>query len=78
MLMDFFLYKPLIEKLINKISPLNKSIISNQLNNSNTYHRDVNDKNILGDTPVRIAQNNKHESLAIILINDYKANISKF
>ena len=38
--------KPLIEKLINKISPLNKSIISNQLNNSNTYHRDVNDKNI--------------------------------
>ena len=39
---------------------------------------DVNDKNILGDTPVRIAQNNKHESLAIILINDYKANISKF
>ena len=29
--------KPLIEKLINKISPLNKSI---------TYHRDINDKNI--------------------------------
>ena len=39
---------------------------------------DVNDKNILGDTPVRIAQNNKHESLAFMLINDYKANISKF
>jgi ankyrin repeat protein len=39
---------------------------------------DVNEKNILGDTPVRIAQNNNHESLAMILINEFKANISKF
>ena len=34
---------------------------------------DVNARNILGDTPLRIAQMNNNEKLSIMLINDYKA-----
>ena len=34
---------------------------------------DVNAKNILGDTPLRIAQMNNNEKLSLMLINDYKA-----
>ena len=33
---------------------------------------DVNAKNILGDTPLRIAQMNNNEKLSLMLINDYK------
>lgn len=33
----------------------------------------VNAKNILGDTPLRIAQMNNNEKLSLMLINDYKA-----
>ena len=32
-------HKPLIEKIINKFSPLNRSLLSNQLNNSNTSNK---------------------------------------
>ena len=34
---------------------------------------DVNTKNILGNTPLRLAQINNHEKLSMMLINDYKA-----
>jgi hypothetical protein len=34
---------------------------------------DVNAKNILGNTPLRLAQMNNNEKLSLILINDYKA-----
>ena len=34
---------------------------------------DVNAKNILGDTPLRIAQMNNNEKLSLMLINEYKA-----
>ena len=34
---------------------------------------DINAKNILGDTPLRIAQMNNNEKLSLMLINDYKA-----
>ena len=34
---------------------------------------DVNAKNILGDTPLRIAQMNNNEKLSLMLINDFKA-----
>ena len=34
---------------------------------------DVNARNILGDTPLRIAQMNNNEKLSLMLINDYKA-----
>ena len=34
---------------------------------------DVNAKNILGNTPLRLAQINNHEKLSMMLINDYKA-----
>jgi len=34
---------------------------------------DVNAKNILGDTPLRIAQMNNNEKLSLILINEFKA-----
>ena len=34
---------------------------------------DVNAKNILGDTPLRIAQMNKNEKLSLMLINEFKA-----
>ena len=30
-------------------------------------------KNILGDTPLRIAQMNKNEKLSLMLINEFKA-----
>lgn len=36
----------------------------------------VNEKNILGETPLKIAQVNNHEQLALILIDDYKAEIN--
>ena len=35
--------------------------------------RDINAKNILGDTPLRIAQMNNNEKLSLILINEFKA-----
>lgn len=35
----------------------------------------VNEKNILGDTPLKIAQMNNHELLALLLINNYKADL---
>ena len=34
---------------------------------------DVNAKNILGDTPLRIAQMNNNEQLSLMLINEFKA-----
>ena len=34
---------------------------------------DVNAKNILGDTPLRIAQMNNNEKLSLMLINEFKA-----
>ena len=34
---------------------------------------DVNAKNILGNTPLKLAQMNNNEQLSLILINDYKA-----
>lgn len=40
-----------------------------------THGANVNEKNILGDTPLKIAQMNNHESLALMLINNYKADI---
>ena len=36
---------------------------------------DVNEKNILGETPVKIAQINGNEELAMKLITTYKAGI---
>ena len=40
-----------------------------------THGANVIEKNILGDTPLKIAQMNNHESLALMLINNYKADI---
>ncbi len=37
---------------------------------------DVNEKNILGDTPVKLAQSNGNEELALKLIKVYKADIN--
>ena len=37
---------------------------------------DVNEKNILGDTPVKLAQSNGNEELALKLIKLYKADIN--
>ena len=34
-----------------------------------THGANVNEKNILGDTPLKIAQMNNHESLALMLIS---------
>ena len=35
----------------------------------------VNEKNILGDTALKLAQINKHDTLALMLLNNYKADI---
>ena len=37
---------------------------------------DVNEKNILGDTPVKLAQSNGNKELALKLIKLYKADIN--
>ena len=37
---------------------------------------DVNEKNILGDTPLKLAQTNGNEELALKLIKIYKADIN--
>ncbi len=47
------------------LSELAEILLSNDAN--------INDTNILGDTPLKLAQRYGHEELALLLINKYRA-----
>ena len=39
------------------------------------YKADINEKNILGDTPLKIAQMHNHDNLAMMLLNEFNVNL---
>lgn len=39
------------------------------------YDGNINDSNILGDTPLKLAQKYGHDDLALLLIQKYKASL---
>ncbi len=60
-------HKPLIEKLMNKLSPLNRSILSNNLNNSNTSNK-INEK----EKNINVQENKKNNYLNINIEKENK------
>ena len=56
-------HKPLIEKIINKFSPLNRSLLSNQLNNSNTSNKkNEKENNIIFEDNKKKKSNSENEN----------------